>query len=73
VLLVGGLLVVQLIVRRDLSVDIDDSKQSEDIERKLAIIKAVREQQEEKDRTFEELRKIGIDPCVFKDDPFFLS
>jgi hypothetical protein len=49
------------------------SEEHTEVERKLAIIKAVREQQEEKDRIFEELRKKGIPTCIFSDDPFFLQ
>jgi hypothetical protein len=43
-----------------------------EVERKLLIIKAVREQMEEKDRIFKELGKAGIPSCMFRDDPFFL-
>lgn len=43
-----------------------------DMERKLRIIKILREEQEEKDQVFEELRQKGIPTCIFQDDPFFL-
>jgi hypothetical protein len=43
-----------------------------ELERKLRIIKIVREQMEEKDQVFKELQKKGIPSCIFQDDPFFL-
>jgi hypothetical protein len=52
--------------------DQDQPDNRAEVERKLRIIKVLREEQEEKDRVFEELRKLGIPTCDFRDDPFFL-